>query len=490
MYSLTDKEVDFVRGRVIGAQVSFSHLADDLTDHICCLIEESISRGLSFEEAYSESSQLLDSKTLKDVEEKTLLVINKKYRIMKTTMKIFSLISLIMVSLGATFKIMHWPGAGILLLLGFTLLATVFYPSAIFVLKRENKIKWGGFIYNIALVAGIIFIVGVLFKIMHYPGAALLLLFGFLFFIGLLLPSLLFSKLSTSKSGIESAVYITGAIFLAITLAGECFKIMHYPGAAVLLFFGSMSLSLIWLPLYAIDSFRKTDSVKGGFIYLCTAMILFSVFNLLLALNVSKNVVYDYMQPGITSNNAVASFEDYNSKFANQILSDSLADSNMVANINTAVENSDKFCALIDFIKSDIIAISDGIDKLEAEKITDSYYQMLNPLENLKSEEYLFGVQGGRANELQAQVDSYCKTLQSLVENNKAENEFVYNLLTTYQQQEDYSGKPVSWAEYHFYRFPAIAILNSLSWLELRVRIAESSVLHHIALQSTNELSN
>lgn len=409
---------------------------------------------------------------------------------MKTTMKIFSLISLIMVSLGATFKIMHWPGAGILLLLGFTLLATVFYPSAIFVLKRENKIKWGGFIYNIALVAGIIFIVGVLFKIMHYPLSGMFLLLGFVLFIGLLLPALLFSKLSSSKSGIESAVYITGAIFLAITLAGECFKIMHWPGSAALLFFGSMSLSLIWLPLYAIDSFRKTESVKGGFIYLCTAMILFSVFNLLLALNVSKNVVYDYMQPGITSNSAVASFEDYNSKFANQILSDSLADSNMVANINATVENTDKICSFIDFMKSDIIGVSDGIDKQDAEKIADSYYQMFNPFENAKSEIYLFGSADSKANMLQSKVDAYRKTLQGLVDDDETENEFVNNLLSTFQHSEAYYGEPVSWAEYHFYRFPAIAILNSLSWLELRVRIAESSVLHHIASQSTNELSN
>ena len=60
---------------------------------------------------------------------------------MKNKIYIIGLLSSMFIITGAMFKIMHWPGAGISLILGIALLCSVFLPAATISSYKDNGRK-------------------------------------------------------------------------------------------------------------------------------------------------------------------------------------------------------------------------------------------------------------------------------------------------------------------------------------------------------------
>jgi integral membrane sensor domain MASE1 len=191
MYSLDKKQVEIIVADVQLAAITLSHLADDLVDHICCEVESLVAQGNSFEQAYEVVKKQSGIEVLQKIQDNTKFLIDKNYRLMKTTMKITGNISLAMLGIGTIFKIMHWAGASVLLVIGFFVLCAIFFPIAVHTNYKKSDKKQNLFLHIAILIGGIFFMSGVLFKIMHWPGAALLLLIGYLVLLCLYLPILL-----------------------------------------------------------------------------------------------------------------------------------------------------------------------------------------------------------------------------------------------------------------------------------------------------------
>lgn len=96
------------------------------------------------------------------------------------------LVFLNVILLGAFFKIMHFPGAGISLIVGLGGFALVFYPMAWAALLKSTDDKLLKRVYHAAFISFLVVSVGALFKIMHWPGASIFL------YVGLPLPFVLF----------------------------------------------------------------------------------------------------------------------------------------------------------------------------------------------------------------------------------------------------------------------------------------------------------
>lgn len=101
-----------------------------------------------------------------------------------------------------------------------------------------------------------ILLVGVLFKIMHYPGGGILLIisimvlsslysyFGFLLFNGIRLRDIFKKKAYSNATtwAILGAVYMGSA--MSVMLLGILFRVQYYPGATVMLLTGVLFLGL------------------------------------------------------------------------------------------------------------------------------------------------------------------------------------------------------------------------------------------------------
>lgn len=168
-HNLSDEEIKFIRNDVENCGISYSHLEEELIDHICCMVEEYLDEGYNFDAAYSRVKKYISFDTLKDIEIQTLILINKKIQAMKTTLKLAGIIGLVTVAVASAFKILHLPGAGILLTLGIITLTFGYVPVLIFALKREKLLKRSRYLAFTGISAAFLFLISLLFTVMHWP---------------------------------------------------------------------------------------------------------------------------------------------------------------------------------------------------------------------------------------------------------------------------------------------------------------------------------
>ena len=101
------------------------------------------------------------------------------------TAGIIGAISASVINLGITFKFMHWPGAGVMIVLGLTTFALIFMPMLLRK-KLKGEASERKTIMNTMGASGLtLFALGILFKIQHWPGAEIMLgISVFLLFFG------------------------------------------------------------------------------------------------------------------------------------------------------------------------------------------------------------------------------------------------------------------------------------------------------------------
>lgn len=97
---------------------------------------------------------------------------------MKNTHYIFGIIILNIIFLADILKLSHLPGAGVLITLGLVSLTFIFLPISYFKLKKSTDDKLLKLVYLAAFLTFLIDLLGFLFKIQHWPGAAWLITFG------------------------------------------------------------------------------------------------------------------------------------------------------------------------------------------------------------------------------------------------------------------------------------------------------------------------
>ena len=119
---------------------------------------------------------------------------------------------------------------------------------------------------KIGITSCIIIIAGCLLKAFHLQGAAVVLTSGFLIFSLIFMPSIIFSQLKEKK-----IIHSIAGFFLSTLIIGVLFKIMHWPFANFLISW-SVTISLFAItPIYIImnyytkinENFSKKNRMKN-----------------------------------------------------------------------------------------------------------------------------------------------------------------------------------------------------------------------------------
>ncbi len=289
MPELTIYDIERITSDVISQEIIFPNLADELVDHICCDVEYEMEKGLNFNEAYNRVKQKIGKRRLKEIQEETLYATDSKYRIMKTTMKFSAVAGTVLFGVAAMFKIQHWPGAGIMLTLGALILALLFMPSALGVLRKENRSRKRQVLFISAFLSAGLFITGILFKIQHWNGGGPILILAGIVVVFLLIPSLLSATLQNTENTALRPVYIAGAVGLAAFFTGFLFKIMHWQGSGILLLGGLAVISLAVLPWYTWLKWKDERHVRPEFIFLIAGLLSVIMPSALLNINLQRS---------------------------------------------------------------------------------------------------------------------------------------------------------------------------------------------------------
>lgn len=189
MYRIQDNEVDFILDDLKRQGIQTEDLLFNLLDHICCIIEFEKPENEDFFSFYKRVLPRFFKKEIKEIQQETDdLLTFKHFYAMKKTLNITGISSAVLTITGAIFKIMHWPGASIAIQLGGILFALVFLPLMIVLKFRDEAKTIDKIVLSFGFLIAMFAFTGVLFKLMHWPFANILMIGGSAAFIFVYVP--------------------------------------------------------------------------------------------------------------------------------------------------------------------------------------------------------------------------------------------------------------------------------------------------------------
>ena len=400
---------------------------------------------------------------------------------MKTTMKISGLVSLSLLAFATVFKIFHWPGAGVGMVLGFLILCGVFYPAIIYLNYKESGKKKNVSLHIFAFLGGGAFMTGVLFKIMHWPGAGLMLFGGLVLFIILFMPILLYVRNKNASTKRDKTVNALVFFSLITFVTAITFKLMHWPGAGVLMILGSVSLVCIALPVYTWGKFKETGKITGQYIFIITAAVFFVLFTFLLAINVSRETLSNFVNDEENSLVLINYFEKKNNNLVSEIKNkpDSLHlpyDSSALEIHNKAQE----ICSMITDIKLRLIQAGDTVDLQTATKKIN-YPKNIIAKENIDLVHALILGKDNKENFaklLKTKIDAYSELIRESFPSDKRFDTFLNKSFDTSDIKTE--GQNKTWEEYNFGTRTIISAFTVLSDIELNVLLLDKEILESV----------
>jgi len=169
-----DENLERIRSDLLRQGLSYEPLMEDLLDHVCCMVEDHMNEGYDFQSSYELAKERIGDRRLAEIQHQTLLNLDKKHQRMKNFTYFFGLTSALITILGAFFKWMHWPGANILISAGIVLVVGVFLPLFFILNYREQSERKNPVYPIVGYITLLLLLAGALFKIMHWPGAGLM----------------------------------------------------------------------------------------------------------------------------------------------------------------------------------------------------------------------------------------------------------------------------------------------------------------------------
>ena len=140
--------------------LTFAPLRQEMTDHLICDLEEQMQLGKTFEDAWRRVTGDIPNNHFKTIQQETMEAINKRFNLSK----VFTYISLGLLFATSMFKMLHLPGATILLITSFVAIALALFTGTISGI-RLHKEKPGTLMLLIAVAGVVLYLVSWVFQI-------------------------------------------------------------------------------------------------------------------------------------------------------------------------------------------------------------------------------------------------------------------------------------------------------------------------------------
>lgn len=192
---LTDEHISIIEQTIASSSIESKEMRDDLIDHFCCAVEIYMKKGSSFENAFARAQNDISPNGLHEIQRETVFLLNaNKIKIMRSIISGTGLLFSMTMSLGFLFKIMHWPGANMLLISGTLGLGLIFLPllTTYHYRQKAHQLMSEKMKTLLGLISGVLFSLSVLFKQFHLMGAEMLFVSSMVIFTFGFLPFLFF----------------------------------------------------------------------------------------------------------------------------------------------------------------------------------------------------------------------------------------------------------------------------------------------------------
>lgn len=144
------------------------------------------------------------------------------------------------------------------------------------------------------------YISGSLFKIMHWPGANILMTAGILLMTFIFLPMVFILKAREVNTGLEKLTVAMGALLGILFCLDVLFTLNHWPGATMLWLATVCHSAFIFIPLYCFTGVRKPETrintILTSIVLVGFTGLLFTMVRLRPVAKSEEEQVYSYLQ--------------------------------------------------------------------------------------------------------------------------------------------------------------------------------------------------
>ena len=210
-------------------------------------------------------------------------------------------------------------------------------------------------LYIIGILSISLLIVGGLFKVQHWAGASII-LFSSIAMLNLVFFPLALISNYNAKGNKKGLLYLASFITLICIFSAALFKIMHWPGASMLIFVGMLLPVIFFLPVYLVFYRREKEESLTNFLYITFFLVGLSAMSGFLAIDVSKNILRDMIR--ISEISDLSEYDQIKKRIADN-------ESYTVRNINS---KTDSLLAMISEIKRELVLITDESNQVAITK--------------------------------------------------------------------------------------------------------------------------
>lgn len=229
MYTLSDQQIEFIRDDLRARGIARVSLQHDLLDHICCLIEDTFDGKDDFEGFYRQILKRFYRHELAEIEEETIRLLTfKQYYTMKKIMLGSGTVAAVFLTTGIALKFLHLPGAAIALVLGVFSLSFLFLPLLFLLRMKEKPEPTDKAVLAIGAVCAILVSLGILFKMMHWPGANIMVMVSLGILLLVFLPIFFFSGIRRPERKVNTLV----SSMLIVAGSGLLLMLVRTPSAS------------------------------------------------------------------------------------------------------------------------------------------------------------------------------------------------------------------------------------------------------------------
>jgi hypothetical protein len=329
--------------------------------------------------------------------------------------------------------------------------------------------------------------IGTLFKLQHWPGASIMLLIGNMTIIIGFLPTYFGMRLYNSQKKIETLYNMIGLISLMMLFTGALFKINHWPGASVMLIFGTILFALLALPLFIFSSVKDPDKKTTEISAIVFIGVFLSFFFILIALKPSKNnlLAYNTLNKQYLQSNLL--LNEINKKYNTSLINKNKTRQGL-ASINSKADSMKQF---IRETKQQLIKAADGPDDIES-KMNNP--EKINAKDNIDIPTFIMAgpTIGHNRNTkgaiLKTMIDEYKYLTITFIDSlsSSKNDSIIMQIEDLFKPVPSIYNSQLNWEQKMFYNTPLSATLAILTGIEHKIIGAEILVKEHV-MQMTEQ---
>jgi len=320
-------------------------------------------------------------------------------------------------------------------------------------------------IYYLGIATTIIVTVGCLFKIMHWPGANVMICIGLLVISLFFIPLAFRSSFASEKNKKQIWFYVLAAVILSINFISALFKIMHWPGAGLLLIISLPLPFVVLLPAFLFTYRVEKEINYNNFLAIMFFFAYFAAISALLALSVQKEVLTSFVKSAIGFEQKSEVLKQQCLSLHSEIVNDSTKLKQVRPIASKIEEQARLLCEKIDYLKKILIIRGSGNPR---EVLKDSNYTALWKIDHMENKVL---VENYYLDELKNELIKYKNLIYS---DPKFQNDLKAYIDKVMNTEDNYDGP---WSNIFQKDKILISVIDKLDMLQYQVRFVQYQTL-------------